>query len=192
MTPFTRRRFLQYGAAAGASVALPLRFLEGTPAAAQAPQLLDPTKIEKYVAALVVPSNMPRSGRLARKGKRDVDFYAIGVRQFRQQVLPPGMPDTTVWSYGSVNHPRSFNYPAFTIQAKHNRPVRVNWINGLMDDEKQRSGLARMPHGLADPPWVVARNESGPALHLRLAPLWYRMHRPMCPHRPRTWTHRTT
>src|SRR5215207_4973490 len=156
MTPFTRRRLLQFGAAAGASVVLPLRFLEGTRAAAQAAGILDPTKIDKYVAPLVVPPGMPRSGRLPRKGKRDVDFYAIGVRQFRQQVLPPGMPGTTVWSYGSVNHPSSFNYPAFTIQAKHNTPVRVKWINGLMDGSRNY-----LPHLLPVDPTLHWANPPG-------------------------------
>jgi spore coat protein A len=156
MTTFTRRRFLQYGAAAGASIALPLRFLDGTRAAAQAPGVLDPTQINKYVAPLVVPPGMPRSGRLPRKGKRDVDFYAIGVRQFRQQVLPPGMPGTTVWSYGSVNHPSSFNYPAFTIQAKHNTPVRVKWINGLMDGSRNY-----LPHLLPVDPTLHWANPPG-------------------------------
>ncbi|HEX5894146.1 MAG TPA: multicopper oxidase [Solirubrobacterales bacterium] len=156
MTPFTRRRLLQFGAAAGASVVLPLRFLEGTRAAAQAPGILDPTKIDKYVAPLVVPPGMPRSGRLPRKGKPDVDFYAIGVRQFRQQLLPPGMPETTVWSYGSVNHPSSFNYPAFTIQAKHNTPVRVKWINGLMDGSRNY-----LPHLLPVDPTLHWANPPG-------------------------------
>ena len=156
MTPLTRRRFLQYGAAAGASIAFPLRFLDGPRAAAQAPGILDPTKIDKYVAPLVVPPKMSRSGRLARKGKSDVDFYAIGVRQFRQQVLPPGMPQTTVWSYGSVNHPSSFNYPAFTIRAKHNRPVRVKWINGLMDGNRNY-----LPHLLPIDPTLHWANPPG-------------------------------
>jgi bilirubin oxidase len=43
------------------------------------------------------------------------------------------MPQTTVWSYGSANHPGSFNYPAFTIEAKWQAPARVKWINDLKD-----------------------------------------------------------
>jgi spore coat protein A, manganese oxidase len=139
----TRRRFFQYGAAAGASIALPGRFLDDGRAAivarkkptAPAPILdpiLDPSTIDKYVSPLIVPPAMPRTARLHRRG-RVVDYYAIGVRQFAQQILPPGMPQTTVWSYGSVNHPGSFNYPAFTIEARHGRPVRVKWINELLD-----------------------------------------------------------
>ena len=44
------------------------------------------------------------------------------------------MPQTTVWSYGSVNHPGTFNYPAFTIEATVDRPVRVKWINDLVTE----------------------------------------------------------
>src|SRR6266540_3425267 len=53
---------------------------------------------------------------------------------FQQHILPVsmGLP-TTVWSYGSVNHAGSFNYPAFTIEAKWRQPVRVMWINDLKD-----------------------------------------------------------
>jgi FtsP/CotA-like multicopper oxidase with cupredoxin domain len=55
------------------------------------------------------------------------------VRQFSQQILPPSLPPTTVWSYGSVHHPGTFNYPAFTIEAAWRSPVRVKWINELVD-----------------------------------------------------------
>jgi bilirubin oxidase len=128
----TRRRFVQYGMGAGAGL-LMWRFVGGR-VWAQAPPagILDPQSIPKYATPLVIPPAMPRTARLGRPG-REIDFYRIAVRQFRQQILPPGMPATSVWSYGSQNHRGSFNYPAFTIEARHNRPVRVKWINGLVD-----------------------------------------------------------
>ncbi len=89
---------------------------------------LDPTTIPKYVMPLVIPPAMPRTGRVGA-----ADYYEIAVRQFPQQILPTSMPTTTVWSYGSVNHPGTFNYPAFTIEANFQIPVRVKWINGLVD-----------------------------------------------------------
>jgi bilirubin oxidase len=67
------------------------------------------------------------------RGGKNIDYYEIGVRQFAQQILPTGMPATTVWSYGSTTSPGTFNYPAFTIEAKWEQPVRVKWINGLVD-----------------------------------------------------------
>ena len=86
-----------------------------------------PKGIPKYVTPLVIPPEMPWTSR----GR--VDYYEIAVRQFRQQILPAGLPATTVWGYGSVNHPGTFNYPAFTIEADYHRPVRIKWINGLVD-----------------------------------------------------------
>jgi hypothetical protein len=76
---------------------------------------------------------MPRTSRIPVRGTKPISYYEIGVRQFPQNILPAsmGLP-TTVWSYGSVNHPGSFNYPAFTIGARWRQPVRVKWINQLV------------------------------------------------------------
>jgi spore coat protein A, manganese oxidase len=135
MTAVTRRRFLEYGVGAGAGVVLWRS--QGGRAFAHAPSVgvLDPRSIPKYETALVIPPAMPRTGTIARKHGRSIECYEIAVRQFRQRVLPPSvdLPPTTVWGYGSVNHPRTFNYPAFTIEATSRRPVRVKWINGLVD-----------------------------------------------------------
>jgi spore coat protein A, manganese oxidase len=88
---------------------------------------LDPASIPKYVTPLVVPPAMPpvTTGT--------VDYYEIAVRQFQQQVLPPVLPPTTVWGYGALAEPSSFIYPAFTIEAQADHPVRVKWVNGLVD-----------------------------------------------------------
>ena len=90
---------------------------------------LDPTTIPKYVSSLTIPPAMPKTSAL----RGGIDYYEIAVRQFQQQVLPAGMPRTTVWSYGSVNHSGTFSYPARTIEAEVDRPVRVKWINDLKD-----------------------------------------------------------
>jgi spore coat protein A, manganese oxidase len=94
---------------------------------------LDLTTVPKYVTPLVVPAEMPRTAVKFEMGSGFIDYYEIAVRQFQQQILPAGLPVTTVWSYGSVNHAGSFNYPAFSIEARVNRPVRVKWINDLKD-----------------------------------------------------------
>ncbi|MCJ7739428.1 MAG: multicopper oxidase [Anaerolineae bacterium] len=101
-----------------------------TPASAD---LLDPTSIPKYVDPLVIPPPMPITSVIKQKRGRNIDYYEIAVREFNQQILPSPMPATTVWSYGSVNHPGTFNYPAFTIEARADRAVRVKWINDLVD-----------------------------------------------------------
>ena len=139
---FTRRKFLKMGVVAGAGLFVPwegigLRTSPGGNVsrafAAIAGGTLDATTIPKYVMPLIIPPAMPRTSTIVQRGSGPIDYYEIAVRQFQQQILPDGIPMTTVWSYGSVNHPGTFNYPAFTIEANFNRSVRVKWINDLKD-----------------------------------------------------------
>ena len=106
---------------------------------------LDPLSIPKYVDPLVIPPVMQPVSQ------GDVTEYEIAVRQFQQQVLPSGLPVTTVWGYGKLGDPlpgsgeaSSFNYPAFTIEARTNEKVRVTWVNQLVDDPESDT-----PHYLA-------------------------------------------
>src|SRR3972149_2440171 len=139
---FIRRKFLKMGVVAGAGLFVPwegigLRTSPGGNVsrafAAIAGGTPDATTIPKYVMPLIIPPAMPRTSTIVQRGSGPIDYYEIAVRQFQQQILPDGMPMTTVWSYGSVNHPGTFNYPAFTIEANFNRSVRVKWINDLKD-----------------------------------------------------------
>jgi FtsP/CotA-like multicopper oxidase with cupredoxin domain len=120
---------------------------------------LDPTTIPKYVTPLVIPPVMHDTGA--------ADNYRIAVRQFKQQILPGGIwntingrddafPPTTVWSYGPNTDPvpdstalggaagvapapnSQFNYPAYTIETTANQPVKVRWINDLVDKKTGR------------------------------------------------------
>jgi spore coat protein A len=126
----TRRQLLKRGAVAGAAVGLPLLGLKSRTFAAIPGGTLDPNSVVKYVTSLVIPPVMPPVTTLQNKS---IDYYVISVRQFRQQILPPSKPATTVWSYGATNRGSTFNYPAFTIEAKADRPARVKWINNLVD-----------------------------------------------------------
>ena len=131
---------------------LPIRFW-GTAWAQPPPRgSLDLQSIPKYVTPLVIPPEMPRTSR----GR--VDYYEIAVRQFEQQILPADLPSTTVWSYGSVNHPGTFNYPAFTIEANYHRPVRIKWINELVDENGDF-----LPHLLPVDPTLHWANPPGGA-----------------------------
>jgi bilirubin oxidase len=126
----TRRQFLVRGTVAGAGLMLPFTWTRAARAFTLPTLALG--DVTKYATAMVIPPAMPRTGKIKLPGgNKNVDYYEIAVRQFAQQILPPGMPMTTVWSYGSVNHPGTFNYPAFTIEAKWQRPTRVKWINDL-------------------------------------------------------------
>ncbi len=76
------------------------------------------------------------------RAARPIDVYEISMRQFAQQVLPAGLPATMVWGYGPVaaersNEPLIHNAPSLTIEAKWNRPVRVKWINELVDAQRE-------------------------------------------------------
>jgi len=159
MRELTRRGLLQVSGGAGLLAVTPLRLRGAPDAPALPPGLLHPLRIRKYVAPLVIPPQMPFTSR------GGADHYEIAVRQLRSQMLPPGLPATTVWGYGSVNHPGSFGSPACTIEARHGRAVRVAWINDLVD----RRGSFR-PHLLpvdptlhwANPPGGPARRDSEP------------------------------
>ncbi|MGC4820251.1 multicopper oxidase family protein [Micromonospora sp. DT63] len=146
----TRRGLLAAGAAGGAAVLVPA----GSTAAGRAlagVASLDAADIPKYVAPLRIPPAMPA---VATGPERDT--YVIGVRQFRQQILPPSWPRTTVWGYGSTAHPGSFGYPAPSIVARVNHPVRVTWVNQLVDGRGDF-----LPHLLPVDPTLHWANPAG-------------------------------
>ena len=98
---------------------------------------LSPLEIPKWRTPMLVPPQMPRAGVLLSHGSL-IDYYEIAVRQFSQQILPSGLPPTTVWGYGpakaaSPRAPMIFHAPSLTIEATSNRPVRIKWINDLKD-----------------------------------------------------------
>ena len=84
------------------------------------------------------------------------------MRQFAQQILPATLPMTTVWGYGAVNGAGSrrplllHNAPSLTIEADWNRPVRIKWINDLVDDNGNN-----LPHLLPVDPTLHWANPPG-------------------------------
>ncbi len=98
---------------------------------------LDPASIRQFVTPLLIPPVMPRSGTFQQRGGKNGDYYEISMKQFSQQILPEGLPATTVWGYGAVTAAKRglllHNAPSLTIEAHWNRPVRVKWINDLKD-----------------------------------------------------------
>jgi spore coat protein A, manganese oxidase len=99
---------------------------------------LDPREIPKYVTPLLIPPVMPQAGKLVRPGGQPIDYYEISMKQISQQILPAGLPATTVWGYGAVSSASKkglliHNAPSLTIEARWKRPIRVKWINDLKD-----------------------------------------------------------
>ena len=139
MITLTRRTLVQGSIAAGAESLFTAADPRGQPRPRQLPSgapPLDPLTIPKYVEPLVIPPAMPQAPRERRPAglSAETDYYEIAVRQFQQPILPASLGlQTTVWSYGAIDWPDSFNYPAFTIEATVDRPVRVAWINELVD-----------------------------------------------------------
>ncbi len=126
----TRRQFLKASAGTGAAFLTSSRLGVSKAGAAPLPGgTLSPALIAKYVSPLLVPPAMQPTAVIQ---SRSVDYYVISVRQFQQQILPPDKPATTVWGYGSPNQ-RNFHYPSFTVEATADRPVRVKWVNELID-----------------------------------------------------------
>jgi FtsP/CotA-like multicopper oxidase with cupredoxin domain len=99
---------------------------------------LDPLSVPKYLTPLLIPPVMPRAGMIRNKGGKPTDYYEISMKQFSQQILPFPLPATTVWGYGAVAAESQrglllHNAPSLTIEASHRRPVRIKWINDLVD-----------------------------------------------------------
>ncbi|HRW20203.1 MAG TPA: multicopper oxidase [Dermatophilaceae bacterium] len=133
-----RRAFLTYSS--GTVLSLYLSGASGSEAAqlvGSAPGgSLDPRSIPPFATPLAVPTAMPITSVRKTAGRRDADYYEISVRQLRQQMLPLGLPTTTVWGYGpaaGVGGRQVHSAPSMTIEAPWNRPVRVKWINELTD-----------------------------------------------------------
>lgn len=131
---------------------------------------LDPANVTKYVTPLLIPPVMPKAGTIAGIGGRNVDSYEISMKQFSQQILPAGLPATTVWGYGAVASARNgapliHNAPSLTIEARYGAPVQVKWINDLKDANGKY-----LPHLLpvdptlhwANPPGGMAGRDTRP------------------------------
>jgi FtsP/CotA-like multicopper oxidase with cupredoxin domain len=138
---FSRRAFVAWvgGASAGFYLFGRLPGMSAPVALGQIPGgTLDPMDVTKYATAMLIPPVMPRAGTLTMPGGKPADYYEISVRQFDQQILPAGKPATTVWGYGAVKSASKkglllHNAPSLTIESRWNRPVRVKWINELVD-----------------------------------------------------------
>ena len=162
----SRRDFLRISGGAGGGLffigQIGGRLFRMPVAAAQIPGgSLDPRAVPKYQTALLIPPVMPRADVIAQRGGKQVDYYEISVRQFDQQILPAGFPATTVWGYGATTAQSNrglliHNAPSLTIEARHDRPVRVQWTNALVDGNGNY-----LPHLLPVDPTLHWANPAG-------------------------------
>jgi FtsP/CotA-like multicopper oxidase with cupredoxin domain len=159
----TRRYFLKYTAGSALTLFAFNKFGIAE-AIAQIPGgSLPPGDVPKFQTLLLVPPVMPRAGTINQPSGRPVDYYEISMKQITQQILPAGLPATTVWGYGAVaaGGPAGkglllHNAPSLTIEARWNRPVRVKWINDLKDADGNY-----LPHLLPVDPTLHWANPPG-------------------------------
>lgn len=183
----TRRGFLQLFGITGASL-LAANFEKLLRLQQLFTPSLNSNGIPKFVTPLLIPPVMPSAGTINAPGGKSVDYYEISVRQFQQQILPAGLPKTTVWGYGPVKASSKkalmiHNAPSLTIEAQWNRPVRVKWINELVDAQGNY-----LPHLLpvdptlhwANPPGGVEHRDTRPTFDSTPEP--YTGPVPMVPH----------
>ena len=159
----TRRKLLKIGFIGGAAMFIPWNMKFKLPEAlAQIPGgTLDPGSVLKYQTPMLIPPVMPKAPSGLGKVGPGVDYYEIGVSQFQQQILPPDQPATTVWGYGPARAKgrksnRITNAPSLTIEAIQGRPVRVKWVNELVDANGNY-----LPHLLAVDPTLHWANPGG-------------------------------
>jgi spore coat protein A, manganese oxidase len=116
----TRRRFLQYGAAAGAALALPWPLRTSSARAASGPQL------RKYLE----PLPLPGSGMVVATPS-GANSYSFAQRQIARQ-LHPDLPPTPFWAYddgsGLGGQAGSFG---MAVVAESGTPVTVNYTHEL-------------------------------------------------------------
>ena len=124
-TELSRRQFLKIGGGGllGLYVGSRLGGFTQVAEAAIPGGTLDPADVPKYVTPLLIPPVMPKAGTIKLQGGKHVDYYEISVRQFAQQILPAGLPTTTVWGYGAVKAASDrglllHNAPSLTIEAQ--------------------------------------------------------------------------
>jgi FtsP/CotA-like multicopper oxidase with cupredoxin domain len=165
MRAVSRRDFLRISGGAGAALLFVGQFggqLFRVPVASAIPGgPLDGALVPKYRAPLLIPPVMPRADVITAPGGKPIDYYEISVRQFEQQILPPSMPVTRVWGYGAVAAMGKrglliHNAPSLTIEARYDRPVRVKWINELVDEHGNY-----LPHLLPVDPTLHWANPAG-------------------------------
>lgn len=97
---------------------------------AQAQSLLDPLTLTKYIDPLPNPLGNIISPVGTMEG---MDLYEVSMTQFSQQ-LHGELAPTTVWGYNGT-------YPGPTFEVERDDPIKVNWINSLVD-----GGGVPLPH----------------------------------------------
>ncbi|MCA9229868.1 MAG: multicopper oxidase domain-containing protein [Planctomycetales bacterium] len=120
----TYRRFLVF------LIVVPLFTSIESATTVHAQTLLDPLTLSKYID----PLPNPLGNIISPMGTMDgMDLYEVSMTQFTQQ-LHSELAPTTLWGYNGT-------YPGPTFETQRDVPIKVNWINDLVD-----TGGNPLPH----------------------------------------------
>jgi hypothetical protein len=105
---------------------------------------LDSMTVPKYVNQLEKPlifyPRVVKARFMKKKSYRPqrAHYYSIDIRKTKQQILPPGFPETQVYGYGGlVKDPKTgrvkyhVSSPGSTFEAICNTPIIVKWKNRI-------------------------------------------------------------
>ena len=96
-------------------------------------------------------------------GGKPVDYYEISMRQIRQQILPAGLPATTVWGYGAVKAASKQGTPAPPRALAHHRgPLEAAGAHQV-DQRPVDTNGSYLPHLLPVDPTLHWANPPGGA-----------------------------
>ena len=123
---------------------------------------LDPAAVPKFATPLLIPPVMPRAATITMPGGKPADYYEISMRQFSQQILPAGCRRRRSGGTGRSQVGEQaggcciHHAPSLTIEATWKRPVRIKWINDLVDADGDY-----LPHLLPVDPTLHWANPPG-------------------------------
>lgn len=100
---------------------------------------LDPKLIPKYVNQLDKPCVFkPTIVTDPVTGKETSHNYTVTITEFKQQILPPEFPETTVFGYEGIVNDSDTCEPVYyrsspgpTFEAVRDIPINVQWVNNL-------------------------------------------------------------
>ena len=123
---------------------------------------LDPTTVPKFVTPMLIPPVMPRAGTIKQPGGkprrllRDLDAAVHAADPAGGPADDDGVGLRRGTAAQSNRGLLIHHAPSLTIEATANRPVRVKWINDLVDDDGNY-----LPHLLPVDPTLHWANPPG-------------------------------
>ena len=125
---------------------------------------------------LLIPPVMPRAATITMPGGKPGDYYEISMKQFAQQILPAGLPATTVGLWGRHRASKGAAAPQRAL-AHHRVDLEAAGADQVDQRPQGRSGNY-LPHLLpvdqtlhwANPPGGTADRDSRPTFTRRPVP----------------------